>query len=79
MTAAVGRHSFGRYRVLELLGEGANGQVFAAEDPAVGMRVALKVVRAGMGQAADLQARVSPRRRPESSEPRAAVRARDRH
>jgi len=46
---------YGRYRVLGLLGEGANGIVFAAEDPAVGVRVALKVLRAGFGEAADLK------------------------
>ena len=38
---------FGRYRVVELLGAGANGLVYRVEDPEAGVHVALKVLRAG--------------------------------
>ncbi|MDR2728359.1 MAG: serine/threonine protein kinase, partial [Chitinispirillales bacterium] len=36
--------SYGRYKVLELLGEGAMGRVFLSEDPILKRRVAVKVI-----------------------------------
>jgi len=52
---------FGRYRVVELLGAGANGLVYRVEDPDANAHVALKVLRpesgGGLGQtqASDLK------------------------
>jgi serine/threonine protein kinase len=36
---------FGRYKVLRVLGKGAMGEVFLAEDPAIGRQVAIKVLQ----------------------------------
>jgi eukaryotic-like serine/threonine-protein kinase len=35
----------GRYRILELLGAGAMGEVYLAEDPHIERRLAIKTVR----------------------------------
>ncbi len=42
------RSTFGRYKILGLLGEGGMAQVFLAEDPMLHRCVALKVMRSGM-------------------------------
>ncbi|MBX3189197.1 MAG: protein kinase [Labilithrix sp.] len=54
-TGALVPERFGRYRVVELLGTGANGLVYRVQDPDAGVSVALKVLRAGLGQASDLK------------------------
>ena len=43
-------HQIGRYRVVRMLGEGGMGTVYEAEQDSPRRRVALKVVRAGLGQ-----------------------------
>jgi eukaryotic-like serine/threonine-protein kinase len=47
----------GRYRVERLLGSGAMGVVYAAFDPVLGRRVAIKVVRREFSEVAALEAR----------------------
>ncbi len=42
---------FGRYEVLAEIGDGAMGRVYAAWDPAVSRKVAVKTVKKGIGQA----------------------------
>ena len=38
-----------RYRLIDVLGRGAMGEVWIAEDPELARRVAIKLVRPGMG------------------------------
>ncbi len=47
----------GRYRVLRALGAGAMGEVYLAEDPQIGRRVAVKTVRVEDGRAKELEER----------------------
>ena len=50
--------NFGRYQVKQLLGRGAMGVVYLAEDPVITRKVAIKVISAQPGQAdPELQAR----------------------
>ena len=50
--------SFGRYQVKQLLGRGAMGVVYLAEDPVITRKVAIKVISSQPGQAdSELQAR----------------------
>jgi serine/threonine protein kinase len=44
---------YGRYRVLRVLGRGASGEVFLAQDSDLGRRVALKVLHRATPEAAD--------------------------
>jgi eukaryotic-like serine/threonine-protein kinase len=50
--------TYGRYEVLERLGEGATGIVYLARDLSLGRHVALKVVSTGPGRRAELVARL---------------------
>jgi tRNA A-37 threonylcarbamoyl transferase component Bud32 len=47
----------GRYQILKRLGAGAMGEVFLAEDPQIGRRVALKTVRVEEGRAKEIEER----------------------
>jgi len=47
----------GRYQILRLLGAGAMGEVFLAEDPQIGRRVAIKTVRVEEGRPQEMEER----------------------
>src|SRR5262245_20776567 len=49
--------TFGNYRVTELIGEGGMGVVYVAEHPGIGRRAAVKVLRAGLIDNAELTRR----------------------
>ncbi len=49
--------TIGRYEVVKKLGEGGLGSVYLAQDPAIGRKLAVKVIRA-TGGVADLPARI---------------------
>jgi eukaryotic-like serine/threonine-protein kinase len=55
-TLAAG-HMLGRYRLSRLLGSGAMGDVYLAEDPHIERQLAIKTVRIGEGKPADLEDR----------------------
>ncbi|MEM9293372.1 MAG: serine/threonine-protein kinase [Acidobacteriota bacterium] len=56
-------HSFGRYRILRLLGAGAMGEVYLAEDPSIERRLAIKTVRLGDGRPQERESREARLRR----------------
>ena len=47
----------GRYQILRMLGAGAMGEVFLAEDPQIGRRVAIKTVRVEEGRPHEMEER----------------------
>lgn len=49
----------GRYELVEMIGRGATGAVYAARDPQLGRRIALKVVRTGRYAEPRVRARLS--------------------
>jgi len=56
-TLTVGAVFAGRYRIVELLGQGGTGSVFVAEDAVSGVQVALKVLRADTQLPGDIRRR----------------------
>ncbi len=49
--------SIGRYEIVRLLGKGGMGEVYLATDPALGRRVAIKVLPAGLQEDAKMRGR----------------------
>jgi serine/threonine-protein kinase len=49
--------TFGNYRVTELIGEGGMGVVYLAEHPAIGRRAAVKILRSGLTDNAEMTKR----------------------
>jgi eukaryotic-like serine/threonine-protein kinase len=49
--------TFGNYRAIELIGEGGMGVVYLAEHPGIGRRAAIKILRAGLTDNAELTKR----------------------
>src|SRR5215831_17755554 len=49
--------TFGNYRVTELIGEGGMGVVYLAEHPGIGRRAAVKVLRPGLTDSAEITGR----------------------
>jgi serine/threonine-protein kinase len=49
--------TFGNYRVRELIGEGGMGVVYLAEHPGIGRRAAIKILRAGLTENAEITKR----------------------
>ena len=49
--------TFGNYRVTELIGEGGMGVVYLAEHPGIGRRAAIKILRPGLTDNAELTKR----------------------
>src|SRR6185369_7794305 len=46
--------TIGEYRVEKLLGEGGMGQVYAAKQPVIGKRVAIKILKSAFSNDAEL-------------------------
>ncbi len=49
--------SIGRYEIVRLLGKGGMGEVYLATDPALGRRVAIKVLPAGLQEDTKMRGR----------------------
>jgi len=51
-------HSFGKYEVLEEIGQGAMGVVYRAHDPVLDREVAIKTISASLGKDDELRKRI---------------------
>ena len=63
--------TIGRYRVVERIGTGAMGMVYAADDDTLGRRVAVKVMMGDLEDEPEMRGRFSARRRSPDSSPTA--------